>query len=53
MAVMGRKKQAIGKTWAFKNSQKEVKIKEVEEKPISEEDHKERLKKLKELGLIK
>jgi len=54
MAVMGRKKQALGQMWAFKNKEREKKaLKTQEEKPISEEEKKKRLEMLKRLGLIK
>jgi hypothetical protein len=53
MAVMSARKRAIGNTWKYKNEQKEVTAKQEEEKPISEEEHKARLEKLRALGLLK
>ena len=53
MAIMSRRKQAIKQTWDMKNAQREVNAKQKEEKPISEEEHKARLDKLKAMGLIK
>jgi len=49
---MGRKKKALGQMWAFKNKQREEKEAKEEDK-ISPEAHEERVKKLRELGLIK
>jgi len=55
MAVMSWKKKALGKSWAVKNAQKEAnsQSKEMEEKPITEEEHQARINKLKALGIIK
>ena len=49
---MSRAKKAKGQLWDIKNKSKEVNV-EIEEKPITEEEHKKRLEKLKALGLIK
>jgi hypothetical protein len=54
MAIMSRKKQAIGRTWEAKNKEREQTAKsEHKEREISEEEHKEKLELLKGLGLIK
>lgn len=53
MAVMSARKRAIGNTWKYKNEQKESIAKQEEVKPISDEEHKARLDKLRSLGLIK
>ncbi|MFC1685595.1 hypothetical protein ACFLZZ_01075 [Nanoarchaeota archaeon] len=55
MAVMGAKKQALGRTWALKNKQREAALKkgEKKEEKVDPEEHKKRLEKLKSLGLIK
>jgi len=53
MAVMSARKRAIGNTWKYKNEQKEVTASQEESKPISEEEHKARLDKLRALGLLK
>ena len=56
MAIMGRKKQAIGRMWKFKNKEKEKKKwskKKGDTNEISEEESKRRIKKLKEMGVIK
>ncbi len=56
MAVMGRKKKAVAQRWNAINQQRAEANKpqeNKEEKPISSEEHEERIKKLRELGLIK
>ena len=52
MAIMSRRKQAIKRTWDVKNSQRKVDAKKIESGPISEEEHKKRLEKLKQIGLV-
>lgn len=55
MAVMSRKKKAVAQGWNAINKQREEvnKPKEFEREPISKEEHEERIKLLKKLGLIK
>lgn len=58
MAVMGRRKKAVAQGWNAINKQRDEEAKkskeEIErEEKVTEEDHKERLKLLKELGLVK
>jgi len=58
MAVMGRRKKAVAQGWNAINKQRDEGAKksreEIEkEEQVTEEDHKERLKLLKELGLVK
>ena len=59
MAVMSNKKKALGQLWAFKNKQRQEANKEdvkeeiKEEKPLTKEEHEERINALKKLGLIK
>lgn len=58
MAVMGRRKKAVAQSWNAINKQRDEGAKksreEIEkEEKVTEEDHKERLKLLKELGLVK
>jgi hypothetical protein len=53
MAVMSARKRAIGNAWKCKNEQKEIASSKEESKPISEEEHKARLEKLRMLGLLK
>ena len=58
MAVMGRRKKAVAQGWNAINKQRDEDSKkskeEIErEEKVTEEDHKERLKLLKELGLVK
>ncbi len=58
MAVMGRQKKAVAQRWNAINKQRDEEGKksreETEKKEeVTEEDHKERLKLLKEIGLVK
>ena len=58
MAVMGRKKRAVAQGWNAINKQRDEEAKKSKEETekkeeVTEEDHKERLKLLKELGLVK
>lgn len=56
MAVMGRKKKAVAQGWNAINKQRDKENKPKEsnkEKSISKEEHEERIKLLKQLGLIK
>ena len=56
MAVMSRRKKAVANTWDAKNKQRTEFHKSHEKKEdgkVSKEDHEERLKLLKELGLVK
>ena len=58
MAVMGRRKKAVAQGWNAVNKQRDEDSKKSKEKiekeeRVTEEDHKERLKLLKELGLVK
>jgi hypothetical protein len=55
MAVMSRKKRAVAQGWKAIDEQrnKENSSSEIKEKKISEEEHQERVKKLKEMGLLK
>ena len=56
MAVMSRGKRAIAQGWALKNKQREqetLKAKEEVKKEMTPEEHEARIKKLKEMGLIK
>ena len=56
MAVMGRRKKAVAQRWNAINKQREEvnQPKDAkEEKDISKEEHEERIRKLRELGLIK
>jgi len=54
MAVMGRRKQAVGRMWTLKQleNQESNHPQEKESEEISEDEHKERLKLLKNIGLI-
>ena len=53
MAIMSRGKKAVAQNWNAINKQREKsnQIKEIKEEVTSEE-HEERIKKLRELGLI-
>ena len=56
MAVMGRKKKAVAQGWNAINKRRSEENKPKEskkEKPISKEEHEEKIKLLKDLGLIK
>jgi len=57
MAIMGRKKKAVAAGWNAINKQRNDKSKSLtekeEKKEVSPEEHEERLKKLREIGLIK
>ena len=55
MAIMSRAKKALGRTWQIKNEEKAERNKgrELEERDVSEEEHKNRIKKLKEMGIEK
>jgi len=56
MATMSKGKQAIGRAWALKNKQREqeaIKAQVEVKKEITPEEHEARIKKLRELGLIK
>jgi len=56
MAVMSRGKQAIGRTWALNQKKREQEALEAQKevkKEITPEEHEERMKKLREMGLIK
>ena len=58
MAVMGRRKKAVAQGWNAINKQRDEGAKksreEIEkEEKVTEEGHKERLKLLKDLGLVK
>jgi hypothetical protein len=55
MAVMSRTKRALGNSWNAINKQRERDNKSeiTKEKPLSQEEHEVRIKKLRELGLIK
>jgi len=55
MAIMGRKKRATAQGWgAIDEQRKEAnKNKELEKKEVTEEEHEERIKKLREIGLLK
>lgn len=57
MAVMGRRKKAVAQGWNAINKQRDEKTKKLREtdkkEEVTEEDHKERLKLLKDLGLVK
>lgn len=56
MAVMGRRKKAVAQRWNAINKQREETNQSQEikkEKSISEEEHEERIKKLREIGLIR
>ena len=60
MAIMGRKKRAIAQGWNAINKQRDEesekqkeKVGKEKEKEISPEEHKERIRKLKEIGLLK
>jgi hypothetical protein len=55
MAVMSRKKRAVAQGWKAIDEQrnKENSQEKSDEKKITEEEHQERIKKLKELGLLK
>lgn len=55
MAVMSRKKRAVAQGWKAIGEQrnKEDNPVKAEEQKISEEEHQERIRKLKELGLLK
>lgn len=56
MAVMGRRKKAVAQRWNAINKQRDEANKSQEnkeEQAVSKEDHEERVKKLRELGLIK
>ena len=55
MAVMGRKKKAVAQGWNAINKQRADKHKpnESKEEKVSKEEHEEKMKLLRELGLIK
>ena len=54
MAIMGRKKKALGQKWNVINKARKEEFKGKEkEKKISKEEHQERVKRLKEAGIIK
>ncbi len=53
MTCPSRKHQAIKNMIGIRERKKKESIKPVEEKKITQEDHEERIKMLKELGLIK
>ena len=60
MAVMGRRKRAVAQGWNAINKQRDEETKRKEEefkekhgKEVSFDEHEERVKKLKEIGLIK
>ncbi len=57
MAVLGRRKRAIAQGWNAINKQREEVVEKLkngkEEKKISQKEHEERLKKLREIGLLK
>ena len=55
MAVLSRRKRAIAQGWDAINKQREEanKPKEIEKEEITEEDHKERVDLLKEIGVLK
>ena len=58
MAVMGRKKKAIGQAWNAVNKQRDEESRKLKEstkkdEKVSEEEHQERIKLLKSLGLVK
>ena len=54
MAVMSRKKKAIAQGWNAINKQRDKTDQQIEtKKEVTKEEHEERIKKLRELGLIK
>lgn len=58
MAVLGRKKRAIAQGWNAINKQRGDESKKLQEstkkdEKVSEEEHEERIKLLKSLGLVK
>ena len=55
MAVMSSKKRAIAQGWETINKQrlKEAQANKIEEKPVSEEEHNERVEMLRKLGILK
>ncbi|MEK6844302.1 MAG: hypothetical protein AABX83_02645 [Nanoarchaeota archaeon] len=58
MAVMGRKKKAVAHGWNATNKQRDEEHKKLQEEKNKEEEitleeHKKRIKLLKEIGLIK
>ena len=56
MAVMSNGKQALGRLWALNKKKRDaaaLKATEEVKKEITPEEHEARIKKLKELGLIK
>jgi len=58
MAIMGRKKKAVAQGWNAINKQRDEESKGLQkttkqEEKVSEEEHAERIKLLKSLGLVK
>jgi len=54
MAVMSRKKKAVAQGWNAINQQRaKDSSREMKQEEISEEEHQERIKLLKSLGLVK
>jgi len=55
MAIMSRKKKATAQGWGATDEErrKANQNKELEKKEVTQEEHEERIKQLKEMGLIK
>ncbi len=53
MVVPNRRSEMIKNIMKNQEREKKKLVKEIENRKISQEEHKERLKKLKEIGLIK
>lgn len=54
MAIMSRKKKAVAQNWNAINKQRQEAHKKTEVKEeVTSEEHEDRIKKLKDLGLIK
>ena len=59
MAIMSRRKKAVARGWGATDAEREKKFKEEKErmkekeKKVTKEEHEKRVKKLKEIGILK